>query len=583
MSLQQSNLSASGYDVVIATTQDSINAMIQDYMRDAGNKFGKITNCLYANNYSMPFDSMYNPVTTTDEATFKAMCGTDPLTDVKTSWNRNMPYTPAITNLQNSHFIYAFTAQPGVPKYYTTGDNPPVLPQLFEIAPDNQSAIITMLFKSFSYVQGGFDENTQKLVILNPRTMGANEAWSMRFKVPFANNTAVDIPGPVQTQVNNMGSSPFSIQQLLLDFSKAQCIGFTDGIQMGDASDAIARGISLQKIDPVLGYSIVVQPPSNGVNIPPALQDVLEFSNLRDVQVTSLELEANAYVDGSGNYVTTPNSDQAALASLNYVCAVNSHALKPIAPLKWNWLDSIAEENNYHGAIAVSRNIISKYLSTQLVPLMDANCYLPYVKANTVDLIDVDFPDPVLTPGQAPTLTYHPTGSILLDYRYKVNSSDTAGALGCNGTISLDSIFDAQVSYSGNSLTIVQHLQMVLNVSVHGTYSGPVNVVDKTITDVYTISVDDQGNLQFSVPSSTPVDNSSTGSVGNYTNWSWMVNQDTSTFAKAAQTMMSSALKDIQLAALKQFVFPAGEVFSVKDAIFSDYGDLVGHITYAGA
>ncbi|MFT3704315.1 MAG: hypothetical protein QM802_18245 [Agriterribacter sp.] len=153
--------------------------------------------------------------------------------------------------------------------------------------------------------------------------------------------------------------------------------------------------------------------------------------------------------------------------------------------------------------------------------------------------------------------------------------------LGCNGTISLESSFDLKVSYSGNQLTIVQHLLMTLDVSVHGTYSGPVNVVDKTVTDVYSITVTDQGALQFSAPQSTPVDNSSTGNTNSFTDWSWMVNQDTSEFAKAAQALVGSSLKDIQLASLKQFVFPAGEAFSVKDATFSDSGDLVGHITYA--
>jgi hypothetical protein len=583
MSLQQSNLAASGYDVVIATTQDSVNANIQDYMRDAGNKFGKISSYVYSANYYAPLESSINPVTVTDQATFKTRAnGTDPLTAIKTNWNNNMPMTTDITNLQNAHFIYAFSAQPGIPAYYNTPDennNVPLLPQLFEIDTNNQSALITLLFKSFSYVRGGFDESKQALTVLNAKTMGNTEAWSITFRVPFASNTAQILTDAVQKQAS-IQPSPFTVQQLMLDFSKAQFVTCTDGIDLGFSWKEIADNISLKGINPVLGYSLT---PSGGSNnpLPPAILDLYEFSTTSDVKVTSLELESNAFVDGNGNFIQTPSSDQHKLATLNYICAANNHPLKPVAPLKWNWLDDINEEGSYNGAIAVSRHMIAKFLSTQLLPGVGANCYQPYVKANTVDVISVDFPDPVLTPGQSPVITYYPTGSTLFELKYDQSSSDTAGVLGCNGTISLESSFDLAVSYSGDKLTIVQHLVMTLNVSVHGTYSGPVNVVDKMITDVYNITVDPNGNLQFSAPQSTPVDNSSTGNTNSFTNWSWMVNQDTSEFAKAAQALVGSSLKDIQLASLKQFVFPAGEAFSIKDATFADSGDLVGHITYA--
>ncbi|MFT3704316.1 MAG: hypothetical protein QM802_18250 [Agriterribacter sp.] len=420
MSLQQSNLSASGYDVVIATTQDSVNANIQDYMRDAGNKFGKISSYLHSANYYAPLESSINPVTFTDQTTFKALSnGTDPLTAIKANWRSNMPITADITNLQNAHFIYAFSAQPGIPAYYNTPDangNVPTLPQLFELDSNNQTALITLLFKSFSYVHGGFDESKQSLIVLNTKTMGATEAWSMTFRVPFASNTAQTLPDAVQTQASAQ-TSPFTVQQLLLDFSKAQFVSCTDDADISFAWTQIASNISLKGISPVLGYSLTPTAKSNSA-IPPAFLDLLEFSNTSDVKVTSLELESNAYVDGNGNYVQSPNEDQQSLATLNYVCAANGHGLKPIAPLKWNWLDSTGEESSYNGAMAVSRNMIAKFLSTQLLSGVGANCYLPYVKANTVDLVDVDFPDPVLTPGQSPTMTYYPSGSTLFEYKY---------------------------------------------------------------------------------------------------------------------------------------------------------------------
>lgn len=579
MGLQQSNLTSTGYDVVIATTQDSTNAMMQTYMRNVGNKFGVITEYETVPYYYMYPDDMTNPVQYTDKAGFMAKAGgTDPLAVIKSDWNTSMPMTQDITNLTNAHFLNAFTAEPGIPKYYTTGDNPPVLPQLFEIAPDNQSAIITMLFKSFSYVFCGYDENSSRILHLYSRTQQADEAWFIKYKVPFANNVATDIPDPVQQQATQMGNSPYSIQQLLLDFSKATPVSCTDGLHLDYAWKPIAQNISLKNVNPVLGYSIVT-PNNTNTLIPPAFRDLIEFTDTNNVTVTGVEIEANAFVDGNGNYIS---SDDSGLATLNYVCAVNSHSLKGITPIKWNWLDTTDEETSYHGAIGVSRNMIAKFISTQILPSLRTSCYSVYVKANTVDVVDVDFPDPVLTPGQSPTLTYYPSGATLLDYSYTSSSSDTAGLLGCNGTIELDNTFDAKVSYTGNTLTIVRHLVMKLNVSVHGTYSGPVSVVDKTLTDVYTLTLDGDGNLQFSAPVSTPLDQSTTGNVGNYTNWSWMVNQDTSTFAKAAQALVTNALQDIELSSMQQFIFPGGEVFSLKDVTFSDYGDLVGHITYAG-
>src|SRR5262245_11540929 len=106
MSANQSNLSDAhyGYDFVVATSQDSINATMKEYLYNS--TFPTVQ--MYWNQ-----DDQGQPVSISRDDLLKQTNGTDPLT--VSNWSQGDPMTPDIENINNSNFYFAFEAAIGIP------------------------------------------------------------------------------------------------------------------------------------------------------------------------------------------------------------------------------------------------------------------------------------------------------------------------------------------------------------------------------------------------------------------------------------------------------------------------------------
>jgi hypothetical protein len=135
---------------------------------------------------------------------------------------------------------------------------------------------------------------------------------------------------------------------------------------------------------------------------------------------------------------------------------------------------------------------------------------------------------------------------------------------------------------AGNTITIEQHL--VVYIYARGTFgvSSSGNVVDKTITDTYTLSVTAQGGLTASL-ATTSADHSQniTVSSGFVNFWGSDINKIIGDVEGWAKGIVSPSFRDIPLAVVQDFVFPGGRTFAFKTVGFSDHQDLAAHITYA--
>jgi hypothetical protein len=175
-------------------------------------------------------------------------------------------------------------------------------------------------------------------------------------------------------------------------------------------------------------------------------------------------------------------------------------------------------------------------------------------------------------------VTFPASGATILSYDYQSPMAGDESGLDV-GKMDMSSSFNLQVSFQGNTIVIVQHLVIWCYVN-NFIASASGNVVDKQITDTYTLGINDSGQIVATVQS-VPVDNSQTPSENGFMNFFGDVNSLAASVAGWAQSCFATTLTDIPASIVQSFVFPGGATFSFADVNFSANQDLVSHITYA--
>jgi hypothetical protein len=554
MSTNQSNLSSPqfGYDFVVAVTQAAINSTMREFVNET----------------EMPLITAYynqDPATgaavEVDLPTLLTQTnGTDPLK--VPGWSSPSPMTSDIKNLSASNFYFAFQAKIGIPPGFPLTD----LPDMVTLEAGSQSVNFSLLCAEFTVVVCTFGRTGLISYVNESQPSGA--AWTFTSNVPLKN--IIDnsnLPLDVQQKLDNLGADAFSVQQLLFDLDNAilESVPAISGIDSSNPAyipltqvflDTYFTSLKASK-QPVLGYSIV---PKTTEPDPSPLS------------LTSLNFEVSPYSP------PTQLPDQPDLNTLNYLCAANNDKLPAPVPFNWNWIDQ-PQAGQYDGTIAVNRNTLAKYFQQQLQYVAMRQCYSTWVRVWLTDVTDCHY-QWRMTPGQTPTVIYPATGDTVLHYTWNYPQYyDSAGLGGDMGSMGLASNYDLSVSFAGNTITIVQHLVVNLYISADSDGHGG-NVIDKIITDTYTISVNQKGGLTVSAPVSSSQDNSQPPSTNGFFNFFNHLNDISADVANWASEYVGTYLTDIPASTIQTFIFPGGNTFTYTDASFSANQDLVSHITY---
>lgn len=554
MSTNQSNLSSAqfGYDFVVATTQAAINATMLEFLNET----------------TMPLITMYynqddkgNPVLVDRVTLLSQTNGTDPL--LVQNWSSSSPMTDDIKNLSNSDFWYAFQARIGMPP----GFLPSNLPDIVTLEAGSQSVNFSLLCSEFTVVESTYSRNGLTNFLNTSQPSGT--AWVFTSNVPLANIINNDkLPPAVQQQLDYLGSDAFSVQQLFFDLDSAilestpTLSGIVPGTAVSTALNQIFQGayFSAMKANgqPILGYSIV---PKTSLPDPSPLS------------LTGLNFEVSPYLPPANQ----PN--QPDLNTLNYLCASNNDTLPQPVSFNWNWIDQ-EQAGLYDGVIAVNRNTLASYFEQQLKGLVPRNCFLPWVRVWLSDWDTKCNWGWNMIPGQSPDVAYPATGDTVLTFSYEhPQVYDSAGLDGDMGSGGLATQYSLSVRFVGNTIIIVQHL--VINIYVSSLSDGHGgNVVDKTITDTYTIAVNQQGALTVSDPASAVLDNSDPPSTNGFLSFFNGLNDIINDVNNWITNYTATSLTDIPASHLRNFIFPGGKVFTYTDVGFSANQDLVSHITY---
>lgn len=560
MSEQQSNLSSAhyGYDFVVATTQQSINATMKEFLNGAGSP--EVILC-----YVM--DGQGNPVQV-DYASLKA--------DAKGSDPFNVPNgaDPAtnqdLKNLAAASFMYAFKAKLGLPPGYP----PQNTPDIVRLGGNTATVNYNLTCSEFVVVEANY--GPRGIIGWLNQSQQPGAAWIFTSKVDLRMGTADQsaystLPPAVQKQIKNLGGNAFSVQQLLFDLDNAalQTVPTISGVAPGTplytALQTVFLGAyftALQKAGkPVLGYSITqsAAPPSSLV-------------------LTDLNLEVSPFVGTDGQPVGSPTPQQQQLSTLNYLCAANGNTLPPASPFTWNWVDP-SQAANFHGVVAINRNTFANYFLRQLTPLIQPNCFKSQVRVWLSGFLDTTINYSwSLTGWQTPVVTRPTSGPIVLQLGFQSNASDDAGLGGDMGAMSLAPSLDVTVTFAGNAITVTQHLVINLYVRVMQT-SGKGNIVDKTITDTYTLGVNQAGDLTTTLTSTT-TDKSEDPRTNDFLNFFTDLNRIISDISTWTRNFVGTRFTDLPVSVAQSFVFPGGKTFAFKDVVFSANQDLVSHITY---
>ena len=555
MSATQSNLSGTGFDIVVAATQGSINDTMKEYLADVTQP--EVTVCYVANEQGIATPIAYETLKSNAKGTdpFSIPAGADPATD------------PGLRNLFDARFMFGIRARVGLPRGYA----PASLPNIVALGANTSTVTFTLTCSEFTLVQYTPASGYGPASWMNQSQPDGN-AWLFTTQVNLSLSSAEydDLPPAVRARIKNLGGSAFSVQQLLFDLRTAalESIPRIQGVQPGTPLYAALENdftgayfATLQQHGmPVLGYGVTRS------NAPPST-----------LPLTDLNFWSAPYLDTNGQPVTHPTPAQQDGYTLNYLCATNGDPLPAPRAFGWNWVDE-SDQGRFDGVVAISRKTFANYFRNQLKDYVARNCYRPSVRV-TVDKLKVKY-SWSLTPGQAAKVEMPATGPTVLRYTWSDSPpGDEAGAGGGLGAMKMSTSFNLSVSFSGNTITITQHLVIYAYVRSLATDDGA-NVVDKTITDTYTITADQNGRL-VAVANSEHTDHSGTPNTNAFLDLFTGVNGLGSDVAKWARGMAPTRFTDVPVSVVQDFVFPGGRTFVFKDAAFSEYQDLVARITYA--
>ncbi|MFI8997369.1 hypothetical protein [Streptomyces sp. NPDC053542] len=560
MSASSSDLSSVkyGYDFVVATTQASINATMKLFL--SGLTEPEVTVCYIADDQGKPVEIDYDQLK-------KLANGSDPFAVAATA---DPTTDPDLRNLINARFMMGFRAQIGLPP----GIAPDKVPDIVTLGSDTSSVVYNLLCSEFTVVElnpgGGYSPPTWL-----SQSQPPGSPWVFTSKVDLR-LSAVDqsaysrLPVPVQQQIKRLGPGAFSVQQLLFDLDNA-------ALETTPAISGVTPGTTLYMVleQSFLG-AYFAQQKKNGE---PLLGCVIQQSGAptSTLTVTDLDMEVSPFLDGNGRTIVDPTPDQRNLATLSYLCAADGDPLPVAVPFGWNWIEA-AEETDCDGVVAINRATLANYFRNRLAGYVATNCYRPSVSV-TYDWGSAQTNYAWnMARGQNPTVTTPATGPTVLTFHYDADAADQAGLNGDLGQLELHPSYDVTVTFSGNTITVVQHLVIYLRVQSLATSTSG-NVVNVTVTDTYTLAVAQDGRLAATL-STNRQDTSQNPAVDPFLNFWTEVNTIISAVEGWLRNVTSTNLQDIPVSVVQNFVFPGGRTFAFKSAQFSDFGDLVSHITY---
>lgn len=597
MSTAQSNLSDSafGYDLVVATTQKSINATMASFLDNL--TAPEVIACYRRDGNGKIVPIAYD--TLKQEAK-----GADPFT-IPDGASANQD----LKNLAAVGFVGAFKAQIGLPDMQDLSKLPPVVTLR---GGAGAPVIFNLLCDEFEIA--GFQDDGPGPHIWLHKSQQRDDPWYLNASVDIA-KAAVQaretLPAPVQDRTKTLPNGSFGVDQLFLDLNTAikgaKVVTF-EGVPPKSPLASLVNEVFLSAYiqqmkkngQPILGYSVTLTKPDQST-----------------LQIGAVTRECCPLLDGSGHPFANPSKDQQQAATFNYLCTTST--TEPTAkPFTWNWVE-LGEVGDFSGVQAVRRDTFAKLLASALGAGLDGNFCIDQ---------NVDWTKETLGVGYAWYPTFNKSGHcaftqaavtwpvdpnaftpfLQLGWRKQPPPSATDwfgnGGMQCQYSITCDYQLAGTVSLSmaGDVPKIRIFLHATLNfmaqhweITYWTGYNNvePANYIDYQVTLDLPLTVTADGRITVELPNiwPQPTDNSASfyfsrakGLTGGwFCDW---IAPPMEGLIKTEKTDLSDRFKHIAeevksgLDGARGWVFPGGKSFNFTKVSFSNYLDLITHVTH---
>ncbi|KAF5549127.1 hypothetical protein FMEXI_4469 [Fusarium mexicanum] len=574
-----------GYDFVISTTQASINSDL----------------CLYLHNNTLPcnyFCFLSNPsnanavVPVTLEDLVAKTGGVDPF-----KVPRDTPHTDhRIQALTKVGFAVGVKIRMGLPPGVEPKDLPPIL-ELGDLA---NFATFNILCSDFHVVENELGTPASPNGKWNVWKQPSGHPWTLKTWVSLVhasldnqlNGSEHFARNPAKKQrllkrLQNISSTSFSLQQLLLDMDNAtvQNVPVIEGMKPGSRAHLVVSG-QLGNIWAAFTKKCHC-PPVSVVAVPQTSSDPSKL------HLKSFDLQVNRVKDSNGSAVKNPTKEQLAATTLDYRCISSGARPPPAKQFSWNWVEPTSV-NSESGVVAIKREVFSQYLLDAILPQIKKSC----ITTDTVvghrsygnGKLWADWSLTTIN-NQMPESLLPSVGNDICVVNYtSVDDPDTSSTRGSvlgSEHCRLDVIpyYQCRVSRVGNTLTIGQELAVkvkfvcsnaklaIIPISFHGECT-PFWAIS---VDDYELSVGQTGCLQINHTRNSPDHSYNEFRDNNsFLQTKELLDKIRSVFTAPAPIDFSS----INAAALQNFVFPGGKVFTYKKVRAAPSGDLLCSLTY---
>jgi len=575
----QSNLSLPqyGYDLVVSTTQESINATMKQFLDKFEGK--EFISCYVSQEQS---DGTYTDVPG-DYDRLSKIAGMD-LFSIPTT-NQTADQKAAADQAYDNYFSFAFKATMGLPDFSLES-----IPNVIIL--DKGSVIVTynLFFKDFRILNA--EPQRRGYSWTNLSQADAPAPWVFQFSVKLDLNSSdsafIHLPETVQRKVKNLNPhSAFSVQQLYLDLNTAglETAPTVMGLEPTSTAYIYLTRVFInsylkqlqdeQSKDPanpdgnmLLGYSVKPTKPSTRTS---------------SIIPTDLTFMVSPFRDENG--VPTKIYD---LYTLNYLVMSDNHHMPASVEFGWNWIEK-SEERDYAGTMTIKKGIFASFLNQQLSPSLNSVCLIPNCKMNIPNPFYMEWSCGYT--GDTTPQTYqvvNDSTSKVLTFSYSKSASDSDTFVPLWGNITLTNSVQSDIYLENNIIRTVTTATAYVHINCEGGVTEGNFVKYQTETS-YQIGVDQSGNLTVVLTTGSPKFSDFSDKI-DPSSWSEFVTlgqiDGVVDKVKSFWTNLKRFLDNHETAILAMlkgsgiWVFPGGKTFIFKDVYFSDHQDLVAHVTY---
>ncbi|KAK4112979.1 hypothetical protein N656DRAFT_751974 [Canariomyces notabilis] len=547
-----------GYDLVVATTQASINSGLHKYL--AENEFKDQFLCFKIDPgngkyFDVPLKMLLDE---TKVNPFDIPAGTDAA-------------DPRIQTLTAAKFALGIKMTVGVPQ----GVNPKNL-DIVTLGSSAESVLFNMYCKDITVIENYMNWGMHKW---NVTSQPEGTPWYVQTRVNLTMSELdeslktdyfdkhPDERDAIRARLKPLGDMAFSIQQLNFDLANAllQSPPTFKGLEEGTwPSNALKTAFADVWFKAAKERGLPIM----------SLQAVINKPDPSQLHLTDYERQVSVYKGATGNANRDKN-----LTTLDYLCAVNNNRLPLPAPFDWNWVDS-ANMNSQAGVVCINRNTIANFLAGKLLPIAQRSCISVEAYVSVKSGGDATYAWRLET-GQVPQVIINPKGKDVLSIAYYGEAKDNAAAGATTGEFYLNSSYSLEVQLEGLRVRVRQRLQIYIYAEWNTSGTG-CTVYDTVLTDWYQIDVDGYGNLSMSwTATKDPEDYSTKPALNSFLDFFANINDLLDDIGDKVRPFVDRQLKRVDFGTIQSFIFPGGRVFAFKNARWSDNQDLLADITYA--